>query len=405
MSSFEISIPSDSTGAVQMSLHVEAANWMEALRTGLGELGIEWRATDAICDIQPNGVIRVTDRSSGKAFVVKPVTEAAVEPKAAEEPAGGEPDTEREPASRKPEMTPAYGSEIPDELANPPNGRQPVIQQEPTVLVMTPLKPRGKTTRPNQAAFAPKSPAESPSSDTSLQKPKPTAGDTGGELDRAPEEAAVLRSQATRLEAPPDRPAVPMVSKLRQLTDPIGSSGADAAAPQPRNEVVEASRIEMLRVFWETVADIARSRLNAEQVIDACMNLIKGQITCGSIQFLLPSPDHRRLRVAAAHGDLSPDLQGSLLVVDSWFADLVAEREGPIPLVDLDTVLGYTRRSRRDIRYTVDSALWTPMRHRGRLIAVLLLMNSDSEDGFRDSELRALEHLAETLSNTLAVHL
>ncbi|MGM0574900.1 MAG: hypothetical protein ACQEXJ_04095 [Myxococcota bacterium] len=61
MPRYEILFPGESADALRMTFHVEADNWMAALHIALEELGQPYGLQDALCEIQGEDAVRVTD--------------------------------------------------------------------------------------------------------------------------------------------------------------------------------------------------------------------------------------------------------------------------------------------------------------------------------------------------------
>lgn len=298
MTRYEIVIPGKRADQRRVTLKVEARSWMEALRTGLGQVGERWDARNGAVDIRPDGTIVVTDHSSGRVYEVQ-------------------------------------------ELAN----TDPSAPR--TTIPATVIDEQG-------VRAAPKSEVQ-----TAVDKP------------------------------PRGRPAVPR-------TDSPPTTSRRKRPPQ----------LKLLREVWETVSEIERGDLNAEQVLDAALDVAFEHIPCASAQVLVPGRTPRRLRVAAVLGDLADDLQGSVLGLEDTLATLIErERDKPIKLSTLNMSLTYDRRQGSGIVFDLDTMIWGPIRHRSRLLAVLALFNSHNPNGFKPADVRAVGHLTEALRAALLKHL
>jgi putative methionine-R-sulfoxide reductase with GAF domain len=69
MSWFEVFIPAKDENSMNMTLTVEAPNWIGALRTGLGQIGEGQEAiSNVMCDIKEDNSIHVTNPNTGRVF-------------------------------------------------------------------------------------------------------------------------------------------------------------------------------------------------------------------------------------------------------------------------------------------------------------------------------------------------
>jgi len=69
MARFEVFIPSVSADLpLDLTLRVESENWLAALKVGLEKICGAQMATNALCDVQSDGSVEVTDPQTGKVF-------------------------------------------------------------------------------------------------------------------------------------------------------------------------------------------------------------------------------------------------------------------------------------------------------------------------------------------------
>lgn len=69
MARFEVFIPSVSADLpVDLTLRVDSDNWLAALKVGLEKICGAQMATNALCDVQADGSVEVTDPQTGKVF-------------------------------------------------------------------------------------------------------------------------------------------------------------------------------------------------------------------------------------------------------------------------------------------------------------------------------------------------
>ncbi len=77
MARFEVFIPAAEPGSFDVTLRVDAANWMQALKTGFHRLGEQGLVPhDVLVDVQDDGSVHVTDANSARVFRIREMTEA-----------------------------------------------------------------------------------------------------------------------------------------------------------------------------------------------------------------------------------------------------------------------------------------------------------------------------------------
>src|SRR6188508_362747 len=76
MAKFEVFIPAAEAGGFDMTLKVDAANWMAALKAGLQKLGEQGSTIqNVLVDIQDDNTIHVTEPKDNRVFRIKELSE------------------------------------------------------------------------------------------------------------------------------------------------------------------------------------------------------------------------------------------------------------------------------------------------------------------------------------------
>jgi hypothetical protein len=100
---FEVFIPEAPPGLpAALTLRVDAAHWLAALKAGLERFGLPAPPAHVLCDVKPDGSIHVTDPESGRVFRIhEPSAGAPAEPSVAPppEPPAGPPGGPKRPSS------------------------------------------------------------------------------------------------------------------------------------------------------------------------------------------------------------------------------------------------------------------------------------------------------------------
>jgi hypothetical protein len=93
---FEVYVPEAPPGLpAALTLRVDAAHWLAALKAGLERFGLPAPPAHVLCDVKPDGSIHVTDPESGRVFRIHELGAGA----------GPEPSVEPAPASPAPSPT------------------------------------------------------------------------------------------------------------------------------------------------------------------------------------------------------------------------------------------------------------------------------------------------------------
>ena len=79
MARFEVFIPAAEPGSFDVTLRVDAANWMQALKTGLHRLGEQGLFPhNVLVDVQDDSSVHVTDANSARVFRIREMSEAEI---------------------------------------------------------------------------------------------------------------------------------------------------------------------------------------------------------------------------------------------------------------------------------------------------------------------------------------
>lgn len=109
MASFEVYVPESPPGLpAALTLRVEAAHWLAALKAGLDRFGLPAPPAHVLCDVKADGSVHVTDPESGRVFRIvelagdRPADAAPTPPPAARHPSSSALRVEEAPAPLRP---------------------------------------------------------------------------------------------------------------------------------------------------------------------------------------------------------------------------------------------------------------------------------------------------------------
>src|SRR5215475_12934307 len=79
MARFEVFIPAGEPGSFDVTLRVDAVNWMQALKTGFHRLGEQGLFPhNVLVDVQDDGSVHVTDANSARVFRIREMSDAEI---------------------------------------------------------------------------------------------------------------------------------------------------------------------------------------------------------------------------------------------------------------------------------------------------------------------------------------
>lgn len=435
---FEVTIPGLGAEDMVLNLTIDAPNWMEALQLGLAEIGNELMPADGEIDLQPDGVVRVLQRSTGRTFVVAPVGQdgspvgrkrtqgrnlsAATLPNSGPAPgalaettsaaASAEPSPKKDERERTATKTRNVSARSPPEGDAPPRRRASTRRSNRqldnrTVHDPEPYgasdevqrRPRQRLTPipPNKVAVRPSSPSsQRPTTNPISMVPPPIL--TRNTLTSPP---SPLGPGSKPGDGAGHRFATTPLSKgaVRDAHSHVKTGG------RHHDDDPGLTDAQIMSVVQDALPSIESDFATAEQVIDAAVDLAHSTIPCESVVFLLPAGDPRRGRVVGARGKPVRGFLGTVLPLTDDVADVLLGRRSLVNLNTVDWTLRFQGRHQGVLSLDVRSIIWAPIMHRGRLVSTLVLANSKRRAGFSEGEHTAVEQMCMSLAKALVMYL
>ncbi len=405
---FEITIPGRGADDLAVNLTIEAPNWLAALRKGLAEAGDEAVPPDSQIDIQPHGVIRVRQPSNKRTFEIRPVGAThgsdsdRPQPLAAQATTAPMSSDQARPMMAAPR--PPFEPEHPTPVIVASSAKAALRSPPPAVTssqhaITRPRKPP----RPERPTSAPPDTGD-PQAQASAKRPERQHKPASTRRPTAPRPDGSARPQgsaATNAPLTSDRTGTSPLSRITAGASHATSQRDDPAATDGPGLTDE----QLLTVLKDPLARIETEFVNAEQIIDAAVDLAFNTIAAESALFLLPAGDPRRGRVVAARGRAVKGLLGTVLPLTDDVADVLLNRQSVVMLRDLDWTLRFQGRHQGTMTLDARSLAWAPVLNRGRLVSTLVLINSKRGDGFTTGQQTALEQMCMSLTKALTLHL
>ncbi len=369
MAKYEVFIPAAAPGEFNVTLKVDADNWMAGLKAGLKKLPNEkgTQVANIMVDIMEDNSIHVTDANTGRVFRIKELEEAAAAAPAPQAPAPA-------PAAKTlPEM-PAFAP-APD--ANPETAQTvvgapppkpaaaPVAKAAPTPAPKVEPKPAPKPMPPPAKPVAKVEPKAAPVA----AKPAPKA-----ELKPAPKAAPAAEGSARSVEVV-DRPSQP-------VTGHIGRSKTSLQLE------------DILADLFERTQDVYGRKREAGLAFLLDLALEKIPADAGSV-FVADFADDT-LKLSTARGPKAAELEKLKLRIPTGVGVVGFCSQEAVSLAISDTQKDprFYREVSKKIGYETQSILCAPMVSGGRSFGCLEIINRKGTAHFTDAEVAILSYIA-----------
>ena len=373
MPTFEVTIESPDEHGPQLTLVVDAEDWVDAWREGLRIMGDEVPPEKAVCEVGRDRSVRIAVPDSPRTWVVRPRAEPSAAPVDPARAAG---------ADAAPKTPPSEAKPRPQRARSTPRA---------------PVKPLVR--RPPGAALTTAPDAGRPDFD-----PRARRLDTG-DRERL---AEVARHVAIPSAVPDDEPAArgPRLGlDSTQIGRPATAGTATTGSERTSSFAAVVSDVTLLpKQFRAITVPPVGTRLPGGPAQEAVENAWH-HIPCQIAQALRYG-EAAELEVVAARGERERETLHCRVPACGAFERLLSPHPARVKFADDKARLAYVSgRADGVLEVPVRSALCVPIAVAGRPWGVLLLVNSTRSSGFADGELRAVTYLAATLGRALAIEM
>jgi putative methionine-R-sulfoxide reductase with GAF domain len=334
---YEVFIPSPDAEGYDVTITVDAENWMSALKSGLERTG---EGADAVrnvmCDIKDDNTIHVTDATTQRVFVLEELGEEAPE---------GIDEGESEPAG------PDVGEEL-DEMAEESAGES--------------------------------EPAAEPA-DEQLEVVDEESERLGDEdsWTRDEDELEVGSSTHEALQDEEDEPKV--VGEERKRTDEHSSVDVGRQDAKVSESLIED-------IFLE-IQPIHEGDKGMEEVVNYVMDLAMDSIDAESGSILFADTSGRELYFAAARGPKSNEVMDFRVPMGEGIVGFCSKEGVSLAVGDAQNDPRFYEKISESIGYETDSLLCAPVEYQGRVYGAVELINKKQGSTFTSNEMNALSYL------------
>ncbi len=357
MARFEVFIPAAEPGSFDVTLRVDAANWMQALKSGFHRLGEQGLVPhNVLVDVHDDGSVHVTDANSTRVFRIREMSEA-----------------ETAAAKVKPKPTP-IGTPLPEPVVPPPSAAMVDVVSQ--------------TERPDLPLVG------------IAREVKDPHLTSGSDVRPAPGfEPTVLR--------PPDRPASPMAPRPTPMSTPrvilpptheLVSSPKPPPGPIGRRKPARSPAAQMedvLAEVFERVQGVYQRRDAADGLgflLDLAMEKIP--VEAGSVfSSELVSGD---LRFAVVRGPKAQEILQAKIVIPAGtgIVGFCAVEGVSLALSDVQKDPRFYRGVSDRVHYETRSILCSPIIAHGRTFGCMELVNRRESPVFSEYEVGMLSYIA-----------
>ncbi|MBK7863026.1 MAG: GAF domain-containing protein [Archangiaceae bacterium] len=348
MAKFEVFIPAAEAGGFDMTLRVDAANWMAALKAGLQKLGEQGSTIqNVLVDIQDDNSIHVTEPKDGRVFRIKEMTEEESARAPIKRPsqirAAPPPSAKTEPNMP---MVRAPGADEKTQLARPDELSVPDTKRGSAAVTEPAKKPR---------------PASKPGF-----KSSPRIDVNQLRIDE-------LQKPSTPAKGPIGRPK---------------STAGTAAVPRVNVE-------DVLAEVFERVQEI-HSKATADDALAFILDLALEKVPADSGSVFRADYATGDLSFAVARGPKAKELLQAKIVVPagSGIAGFCSQEGVSLAISDVDKDPRHYTAVADKVDYEITSLACAPMMTHGRSFGCVQLINKKGTHSFADHEIGIISYLA-----------
>lgn len=367
---YEVYIPSPEPDGFDVTITVDAQNWMSALKSGLERTGEGAEAVrNVMCDIKDDNSIHVTDATTQRVFVLEELGEelpddvVVGEPEESEDP----PDTLKmdavegeEPDGDTTEMPPPTPDEVAPPVAPKESGRQ-----------TAPERPQAKD---------PELETESARVDESLEEDSWT---------RDEDDFEVGSSRVEDLQDL-DESEAEVIDEQRERSDVHRAQQVGR-----QDESVSESLIE--DVFLE-IQPIHEGDMGMEECVNFVIDLAMEKIEADSGSILFADTSGTELYFATARGPKANEVMDFRVPMGQGIVGFCAKEGVSLAVGDAQNDPRFYEEISESLGYETDSLLCAPVQFQGRVYGAVELINKRSGSSFTSNEMNALSYIGRQLA-------
>lgn len=376
---YEVFIPSLEKDGYDVTITVEANNWMTALKSGLertGEADADIRGV--MCDIKDDNSIHVTDAATRRVFVLKEL------------------DAEEEALPPAESSSQDFGA--------------------PTVVGAGPSQAAVQAALDMQSEPEEVELAHAPTAPPTISKPiaTPSAHASAPPLrEAAPAAKPAAAPVAAPVEPAKPLPAEPIVSQdgfvrigssdyrsireqsqheVRVISEQRRKSGVTEALPYRRPEAVTVSESILEDIFLE-IQVIHEKGMAMEQAVNFVMDMAMSKVPAESGAILFADVNGLELYFATARGPKANDVMSFRVPMGQGLAGFCAHEGVSLAISEASRDPRFYHKISESLSYPTHSIVCAPIQYEGRVYGCIELMNRKGSATFSSQEVNALTYM------------
>lgn len=390
MPKYEVHIPAADQGGFNITLKVNADNWMAALKAGMQKLGEQGSvSSNVMVDVQEDQSIHITDNMSGRVFRIRELSEEEARAAQVKRPSQIRPAVAKRPEAKTDPGRPAVAPQAPNDNAKTLIGLQPPVQEK-TEPIAKPLD-TNKTMpsmSPDEVAKVQAAIKEQEKKQAQEKKaeavteppPKPFRASSGSRVgNKSSPRIEVKNEDVEELEHP-----------VKPVTAPIGRQKSSPAFNQSKHTAEEVLADVFMRITeLGDKKDIAEGmqfvlELAMEKVPCEAGSVLSADLSSGDLTFI------------SAIGPRAKELLKSKVIIPAGtgIAGFCSFEGVSVAVSDVQKDPRFYSAVGEKIDFETKSLLCAPMMTHGRSFGCLQLINRKGSPQFAEHEVGVLAYLA-----------
>lgn len=382
MLKYEVHIPAASQGGFNITLKVNAENWMAALKAGMQKLGEQGSvSSNVMVDVQEDQSIHITDNMSGRVFRIRELTEEEAAIAQVKRPSQIRPAVQKRPEAKTDPGRPAVADTsktlvgLAPEKTEPPakafdnNKTMPAMPPEEVAKLQAAIKDAERKQAPKPSDQLPTEPP-----------PKPY---------RASSPSRVGNKSSPRIEVK-NEDVEELEHPVKPVTAPIGRQRSS-----PNFNTSKVSAEDILSDVFMRITEIA-DRKEIADAMQFVLELAIEKVPCEAGSVLRADLASGDLSFISATGPRAKELLKSKIVIPAGtgIAGFCSFEGVSVAVSDVQKDPRFYSAIGEKIDFETKSLLCAPMMTHGRSFGCLQLINRKGSPQFAEHEVGVLAYLA-----------
>jgi len=422
---YQVFIPALKADGFNITLKLEAPNWISALRSGLSKLGEQGDVIkNVIVAIQPDGTIQVSDPKTRRVFEIKELPAgAAVAPEAAAKEAAAKEAAAKEAAARHAAAVAAQPTQIFAPAPPEPTAAQAQAAADEnlaTVMMEAWSPPTVPTTpAPPQQPAVRIDPGAAPVTASEVEVPvEPTAPAVAVEPTAT---AVAVEPTVTAVAVEPTRPAAAAATEpTRMHTQPFSFAADEkkAVSSDPSSQILEEDRsvpvpedpaLAPRQALFSTEEVLADVFMDAQRIYDYdtdlqssvefALDLLMEKIPAQAGSVLFADIPSNSLYFASARGPKAREILDLRVPIGRGLVGFCAKEGVSLAVGDAARDPRFYRKIGEQIGFETRSVVCAPVEADGRCYGAVELINKTGTDAFTPGEMSVVTYVANRLAD------